>query len=166
MMKIAQLPQVRVPPRLRTAQFGVANQYLPGPGDALEYHGGPRMFQPKGHALPWHGVRVLELSRRTWTAALCGQMMAALGAEVIRVSSSHGGGAHGAPPKEVPRQLHWGKRWAQSIDLENPEDLKRMKSETWMKRGVFFFLFSGAICLAPGLGYTVCCPTDLLIYVG
>ena len=49
--------------------------------DELEYQG-PRMFQPKGHALPWHGVRVLELTRRTWTAALCGQMMAALGAEV------------------------------------------------------------------------------------
>lgn len=116
-----------------------SNQSLPGPSDALEYHGGPRMFQPKGHALPWHGVRVLELSRRTWTAALCGQMMAALGAEVIRVSSSHGAAAHGAPPKEVPRQLHWGKRWAQGIDLEKPEDLKRMKSETWMKGGGFFF---------------------------
>ena len=52
----------------------------------LEYQG-PRMFQPKGHALPWHGVRVFELSKRTWTAALCGQMMAALGAEVRKTES-------------------------------------------------------------------------------
>ena len=50
--------------------------------EELEYQLGTRMFQPKAHALPWQGVRVLEFARRTWTAALCGQMMAACGAEV------------------------------------------------------------------------------------
>lgn len=118
----------------------------PSKVDELEYQG-PRMFQPKGHALPWHGVRVLELTRRTWTAALCGQMMAALGAEVIRVASrsealqKRGPGAEGGqvpqvPPKEVPRQLHQGKRLV-LLDPEKPEELQRMKSDLLMSCSLF-----------------------------
>lgn len=52
----------------------------------LEYPFGPPLRQPRGCALPFDGVRVLEVTRRTWTAALCGRMLAACGADVVRVA--------------------------------------------------------------------------------
>lgn len=51
----------------------------------LEYQSGAHS-QADHIALPLQGVRVLEVARRTWAAPLCGQMLAASGADVIRVS--------------------------------------------------------------------------------
>lgn len=97
----------------------------------FQYQLGPRMFQPKSHALPWHGVRVVELSRRTWTAALCGQMMATLGAEVLRIDPGLANKSDDLlqPLRvQVPGQLHHGKRLV-AFDLQKPEELMSFKSE-------------------------------------
>jgi crotonobetainyl-CoA:carnitine CoA-transferase CaiB-like acyl-CoA transferase len=40
----------------------------------------------RAHALLLEGVRVLEIGRRTWSASLCGRMLAACGADVIRIA--------------------------------------------------------------------------------
>ncbi|CAK9100809.1 unnamed protein product [Durusdinium trenchii] len=119
------------------------------PKEELEYQLGPRVFQPQPHALPWQGVRVLELSCRSWTAALCGQVMAACGAEVIRVAfgeeallqqkksnaqrgpSGTAGTGTDTVPNAVPRQLHVGKRLA-PYNVEDPEELSVLKSELLM----------------------------------
>eukprot|EP00929_Paragymnodinium_shiwhaense_P092974 TRINITY_DN5300_c1_g3_i1.p1 TRINITY_DN5300_c1_g3~~TRINITY_DN5300_c1_g3_i1.p1 ORF type:complete len:2162 (-),score=437.98 TRINITY_DN5300_c1_g3_i1:113-6598(-) len=42
--------------------------------------------QKRTFALPLEGVRVLEVCKRTWTAALCGKMLAACGADVVRIA--------------------------------------------------------------------------------
>ena len=80
----------------------------------LEYQLGPRVFQPQPHALPWQGVRVLELSCRSWTAALCGQVMAACGAEArrrgCRFQSVPPTGAKGGSPQRSGVRLHKGSR--------------------------------------------------------
>ena len=127
----------------------------------LEYQVGPRVFQPRAHALPWEGVRVLELSRRTWTAALCGQMMAASGAEVIRIAfgeeallARKKGSAPRRPlrPKQtegqdadileqaqasqVPRQLHLGKRLA-PLHPEDSEEMALLRSDLLTGCNVF-----------------------------
>ena len=113
----------------------------------LEYQVGPRMFQPRANALPWEGVRVLELTRGTWTAALCGQMMAASGAEVIRVAFGEEAllaRKQGSAPKrplprgansleqaqanQVPRQLHVGKRLA-PLHPDDPEEMALLRSD-------------------------------------
>eukprot|EP00439_Symbiodinium_sp_Y106_P059694 s4742_g8.t1 len=125
--------------------------------EELEYQGPfPRMFQPKAHALPWEGVRVLELTRRTWTAALCGQMMAASGAEVIRVAfgeeallARKKGNAPRKPLRSkdtdslekakanlVPRQLHVGKRLA-PLHPEDPEEMALLRSDLLTGCNVF-----------------------------
>ena len=64
--------------------------------------------------------------------------------QVIRVASrsealqkrgaagAEGGQVPQVPPKEVPRQLHQGKRLV-LLDPEKPEELQRMKSETWQE---------------------------------
>ena len=126
----------------------------------LEYQVGPRMFQPRSNALPWEGVRVLELTRRTWTAALCGQMMAASGAEVIRVAfgeeallARKKGSAPRRPLKSkheendadvlekakanlVPRQLHVGKRLA-PLHPDDPEEMALLRSDLLTGCNVF-----------------------------
>ena len=124
--------------------------------EELEYQVGPRMFQPKAHALPWEGVRVLEVTRRTWTAALCGQMMAASGAEVIRVAfgeeallARKKGNAPKRPLRStdtdslekskanlVPRQLHVGKRLA-PLHPEDPEEMALLRSDLLTGCNVF-----------------------------
>ncbi|CAE7024405.1 fldA [Symbiodinium sp. CCMP2456] len=124
--------------------------------EELEYQVGPRMFQPKAHALPWEGVRVLELTRRTWAAALCGQMMAASGAEVIRVAfgeeallARKKGNAPRRPLRSkdtdslekakanlVPRQLHVGKRLA-PLHPEDPEEMALLRSDLLTGCNVF-----------------------------
>ena len=53
----------------------------------------------------------------------------------VRQTRGGGPGAEGegqvpVPPKEVPRQLHQGKRLV-LLDPEKPEELQRMKSDTW-----------------------------------
>ncbi|CAE8651204.1 unnamed protein product [Polarella glacialis] len=126
--------------------------------DRLEYQFGPRMFQPRNHALAWEGVRVLEISRRTWTAALCGRMMAANGADVVRVAfgqealgARKKGAVPGRPlrpegpsskeardegrsaleqprPNQVPRVLHAGKRLAPHHP-ENPQEMHLLRTE-------------------------------------
>eukprot|EP00434_Breviolum_minutum_P043265 symbB.v1.2.038556.t1/scaffold6050.1/size21439/2 len=105
----------------------------------FQYQLGPRMFQPKSHALPWHGVRVVELSRRTWTAALCGQMMATLGAEVLRIDPGLANKSDDLlqPLRvQVPGQLHHGKRLV-AFDLQKPEELMSFKSELLMGCNLF-----------------------------
>lgn len=104
--------------------------------DALEYHG-PRLFQAESTALPWRGVRVLELARRTWSVALCGRLMALHGAEVIRVPPPEP--AQEVAPNAVPKQLHRGKYLA-TYDLkvrsrrgssmgQDAQQLAKMKAE-------------------------------------
>ena len=44
------------------------------------------------------------------------------------------------PSKEVPRQLHLGKRLV-LLDPDAPEDLKRLKSETWRIHAEFESMF-------------------------
>ena len=45
----------------------------------------------QGQALPWLGVRVLELTRRTWTAPFAGRLMASCGAEARRFEAREEG---------------------------------------------------------------------------
>jgi len=74
-----------------------------------------------------------------------------------RGPGAEGGQVPQVPPKEVPRQLHQGKRLV-LLDPEKPEELQRMKSETWQEmeewprlgsmnlQGSMFFL-GGLECL-------------------
>ncbi|CAJ1453490.1 unnamed protein product [Effrenium voratum] len=105
----------------------------------LDYQLGARMFQPKGQALPWLGVRVLELTRRTWTAPFAGRLMASCGAEVVRCAFGEEAllvrkkqgvkvGAASKEPHSVPKELHHGKRLAKELP-EDPRDLATLKAE-------------------------------------
>ncbi|CAK0805783.1 unnamed protein product, partial [Prorocentrum cordatum] len=103
-----------------------------GSGPKLEYQLGPEVRQPRSWALALEGVRVLELTRRTWAAPLCGRMLAASGADVVRVAfgeeaeavrkksggvlrpqpDAHRASADRAKSSSAPRVLHAGKRQA------------------------------------------------------
>eukprot|EP00930_Biecheleria_cincta_P063906 TRINITY_DN4944_c1_g2_i1.p1 TRINITY_DN4944_c1_g2~~TRINITY_DN4944_c1_g2_i1.p1 ORF type:complete len:1994 (-),score=345.92 TRINITY_DN4944_c1_g2_i1:416-6397(-) len=131
--------------------------------DRLEYQFGPRMYQPRSQALAWDGVRVLELTRRTWTAALCGRMMATNGADVMRVAfgqealvARKKGATAGRPLRpgaargdndgrlavdkstasEIPRVLHAGKRLAPHHP-EDPQEMALLRSELLLGCHVF-----------------------------
>lgn len=82
--------------------------------------------------------------------------MASRSEALKRGGAAEGGQVPQVPPKEVPRQLHQGKRLV-LLDPEKPEELQRMKSETWQEmewprlgsmdlQGSMFFL-GGPECL-------------------
>jgi len=98
--------------------------------------GQPEQPQPRMHALSFEGVRVLECTKRTWTAALCGQMLATNGADVVRVHIP----IHGHDGKEVqpvvPDFFHISKRLA-PLRVEAPGDLARIQREVLPVTDVF-----------------------------
>lgn len=103
----------------------------------LEYPFGPALQQPRGRALLFEGVRVLEITRRTWAAALCGRMMASHGADVVRIAceekKSQASGmerqvVETAKASTTPSFLHAGKRLAPH-DLEKSDDRALVFSE-------------------------------------
>lgn len=64
-------------------------------------------------------MKVLEIARKTWAVPLCGQMLAANGAEVVRVEFG---------PTSVPPVLHVGKKMLPFDPMQEAE-LKRVRED-------------------------------------
>jgi len=98
--------------------------------------GPPRHPVPRIQALSFEGVRVLECSKRTWTAALCGQMLATNGADVVRVHIpiKTPDGKEATPV--VPDFFHVSKRLA-PLRVEVPEDLAMIQRDVLPATDIF-----------------------------
>jgi len=121
--RVLRAPQT--PLKTATAHSARANES----GQSTTEQAQTRALQPQG-ALPLTGVRVLELTH-VWSGPLCGQVLADLGAEVIRVESRKHLDIHrrGGPYPDniagVNRSGTWnaqnrGKRGC-TLDLKHPE---------------------------------------------